>query len=576
MRALPVAVVAALAFLQSCSCGGPAGACKTTADCSDPAAPHCAPMLGACVACLDDTMCPVGQVCNVSGQCQAGCDGTSCTMGLVCNADAGACVGCLTNANCATAQLPLCNPATQTCVGCLSATDCHDPLHPVCDPTSNSCVACITDANCPAGQVCNATSCVPGCTATHGCPTGAVCGPRGTCVQCAGDADCSGLTPRCDTGTNHCVACLPGANDNCPMGQYCRPDFVCERGCKTNTDCPSGMCVNHSCTMCTGDAQCAAGNICTNGSCVPGCSATNPCGAGQDCCSGHCENLQTDPNNCGVCGTTCGAGATCCGASCKALNTVTDCGTCGNACAAGQGCCGTSCATLNTKTNCGACGTVCGTDQFCDGTTCRNQTFPEFCANKNVYAITDGIALDTAATGVLASTIQQYCSSTTMIQTGPQTTAAWVDQTTGQLLLGGGTTVVTAGGPFPNKPVKWLERTQQVTKVYFETNGLNTYYFKKRSDASVLVTELATWCNPSRDVFVVELASDPTSGTLVLMTYGLCSGAGTATGAWYWANTMLPNRMMYTNSWYIYQWDDTNPNGTADMNDTFTPLATGL
>jgi len=64
MRALPVAVVAALAFLQSCSCGGPAGACKTTADCSDPAAPHCAPMLGACVACLDDTMCPAGQVCN--------------------------------------------------------------------------------------------------------------------------------------------------------------------------------------------------------------------------------------------------------------------------------------------------------------------------------------------------------------------------------------------------------------------------------------------------------------------------------------------------------------------------------
>lgn len=612
----------AFAVLSACTCA-PGVTCSTREDCTDAQKPYCAPALGRCVECIEDSMCQDGFVCNAEGRCEAGCRepdtrcslgricvaGTGCVecqedaqcgpghvcandacvpgcsaanpvcpQGTVCDVNAGRCVGCVDQGDCTTAPLLLCDPASQTCVECIGASDCHDPMKPVCDPTSHTCVRCAGDSDCPAGSVCTNNACVPGCSASHPCPTGQVCTAGGQCVQCESDANCSGATPRCDVGSHTCVPCLPGASDNCPAGQYCRNDFVCERGCKTGADCPSGVCqADHSCAACTRDNECAAGRVCQNGTCIDACSPTAACGAGLDCCSGHCKNFQNDVANCGACGHTCSGGQACCGAGCADLqNDPNNCGACGTVCGAGATCCAGQCKALNTLANCGTCGNACGVDQFCDGMTCRNQTFPEFCANRNVYAIRDGITLDDAATNVLASTIQQYCSSQTTLQYGPQTNAAWVDQTTGALLLGGGSTVVTAGGPFPNKVVKWLERTNQNTKVYFSSNGLDTFYFKKRLDDSIVVSRLSTWCNPNRDVFLVELATDPTSSTLALIAYGLCSpGNGTQTGAWYWANVMLPNKSSYPDSWYLYEWNDTNMNSLPDLTDTFTQLASG-
>jgi Cys-rich repeat protein len=623
MSRLPNAAVFAVAVfaltLGGCACE-PGVRCTQRADCSDPSKPYCASALGACVECIENAQCAAGQVCNAIGACEPGCTEGSCETGqvckpgqgcvqcvtdvqcgpqrvcandlcvmgcsaanpgcptgLVCDTDSRKCVGCVDRASCQAPGQRVCNPATQTCVACLADTDCPEPGLTTCDPQSHECVQCTGDTQCPVGNLCTANRCVPGCSATRPCAAGAVCSNIGQCVMCLGDNDCGGATPRCDVPTNRCVACLPGAGDNCGVGWYCRPDLVCERGCKTGADCPSGVCLpSHSCQSCTADTQCVAGSVCQGGTCVAACSATNPCGAGNTCCNGRCEAVQTDVNNCGACGRACGAGQTCCAGACKRLDMVTDCGSCGNVCGTGGGCCGAKCEPLNSLTNCGTCGNVCGADQFCDGTTCRNQTFPEFCANRAVYAIRDGVPLDDVATNTLASTISTNCSAQTNLQYGPQTNPAWVDQDAGTLLLGGGSTVVTAGGPFPNKPVRWLERTRQVTKVYFSSNGLDTFYFKKRSDNSTLVTRAQTWCNVNRDVFVVQLTTDPISGTLALLAYGLCSpGNGTQTAAWYWANVMLPQRARYTDSWYLFEWVDTNLNGLPEVTDTFTQLASG-
>jgi Cys-rich repeat protein len=621
---LPV-VLCFLSFalvLAGCNCAQ-AVRCTDKQDCVDPLKPYCAPVLGACVECLSDDMCQDGFVCNAEGECEAGCrnerdrcflgrfciagvgcvectadeqcgagrvcsmnvcvpgcsvTNPTCPQGLVCDVNSGRCVGCVDHGDCTTPPLALCDPSAQTCVECLTHADCTDPSRPVCDLASHSCVRCVVDANCPAGNVCRNNTCTPGCSSNQPCPQGQVCSPGGQCVQCVSDAQCSGATPRCHSATNTCVACLPGPGDNCPVGQYCRADFVCERGCKTGADCPSGVCLaDHSCQGCVDDTQCAAGKVCQNGTCIDMCGPAAACGTSLDCCAGHCKNLQNDVAHCGACGRACATGQACCSAGCVNLQTDNNnCGACGNVCGAGAACCAGQCKPLNTLSNCGACGNACGVDQFCDGQTCRDQTFPEFCANRNVYAIRDGIPLDDAATNMLASTILQYCSSQTNLQYGPQTNPAWVDQTTGALLLGGGSTVVTAGGPFPNKVVKWLERTNRTTKVYFSSNGIDTFYFKKRSDDSVVTSRLASWCNPNRDVFIVELVTDPTSATLALIAYGLCSpGNGTQTGAWYWANVMLPNRASYPDSWYLYEWLDTNMNSLPDMTDTFTVIASG-
>lgn len=570
--------------------------CTTHADCPSGACR----LDGTCAACLDDSQCPAGTRCGPTGDCEAGCSDTngSCPSGKYCLAGAGnVCVDCTNDAHCGPGRV--CSPQN-TCVPGCSATqpqcppgqvcdltrnacvvctqDAHCQSGQVCDLSSNTCVACTSDTHCPAGKVCFGKSCVPGCNAGHACPAPQVCDlATGTCGQCATDAHCPTGAPRCDPQSRTCKSCLPGPTDNCPAGNYCRADFICERGCKNNLDCPSGLCLaDHSCQACTTDAQCAAGKVCSQGVCIAACSATNPCGAGKSCCASHCADVQNDVNNCGACGVKCAAGQGCCNGSCQPLNTQSNCGACGTSCTTGQACCSGTCQGITTPQQCGACGVTCAPGQFCDGATCQTPTFPNFCANNRVYVIYDGIPIDIATANVLASTIQQYCSPQTIITYGTQTDPALIDQTTGASLIPAPATIVTAGGPFPNKVVKWLERTSMVTKVYFATNGTSEYYFRRRSDNATMSTMPAALCSPHRDQFVMELATDPTSGNLALIGYGLCNGGyGTQAAGWFWANVMLPNRAAYPDTWYVFDWVDTNNDSVPNAGDSYTRVNSG-
>jgi Cys-rich repeat protein len=614
----PSLVLFSALIFSACNCTKPGVECAADAECTDGVRNRCVANEcvqctthsecpsgacradGTCAVCLDDSQCPSGTVCGPTGECQVGCADTngSCPSGKYCLSSQGnVCVDCTLDSHCGpgrvcsaqnacvpgcSANQPQCSPGqvcdltTGTCVLCTK--DAHCSNGQVCDPQSHTCVQCANDSQCPLGKVCWSKSCIPGCNATHGCPAPNICDTvTGTCVQCSTDAQCGGTTPRCDPQSHTCKPCLPGASDNCPAGNYCRADFVCERGCKAGADCPSGVCLpNHSCQACTGDAQCAAGMVCDNGTCISACSATSPCGTGKTCCTAHCADTKNDVNNCGACGVVCGAGQGCCNGSCAPLNTAAHCGACGTTCGTGQACCSGSCQGITTPQQCGACGVSCSAGQFCDGTTCKTPTFPNFCANNRVYAIYDGIAVDQSATNTLGSTITQYCSAQTVVTYGNQTDPALIDQTTGKLVVPPPATIVSAGGPFPNKVVKSLERTSMVTKVYFASNGTTEYYFRKRSDNTAVSTLPVALCSPHRDHFVMELATDPNSGNLALVGYGLCNGGyGTQAAAYYWANVMLPNRASYPDSWYVYEWVDTNNDSIANAGDSFTKLGSG-
>jgi Cys-rich repeat protein len=544
-----------------------------------PSGQVCQSGTGACVECLIDSHCGVGHVCGTANTCKVGCSAAhpSCPTGSVCNTSTGTCVGCNSSADCGDPTRPVCDVPSHTCVACLANADCKDASKPLCDTASKTCVACLSDAQCHAGELCKAGACVPGCSATHSCPTGKQCQlSTGTCVECVDDTGCSGLKPRCDTGSQTCVECVPGPTDNCPAGKYCRADFVCEQGCKNGSACANGVCLsNHNCGTCVADSQCAAGYVCQSGACVAGCSAQNPCGTGNSCCGQHCVNYKTDVKNCGSCGNVCGAGQGCCNGACVGLATTSNCGACGVSCGTGAGCCAGSCKSLTSQTNCGGCGISCSSGDFCDGVQCRTPTYPNFCLNKKVYVIYDQIALDDAAANTMASTIPAQCPPGTQITYAPQTNPTYVDQTTGEPLVGAGSTMVLAGGPFPNKPVKWLERTGQVTRLYFDNDGVN-FYFKKRADGSVVSQMPGSTCSSHYDRFLLELVTDPRNGTLSLIGYGMCSGGyGTAASGWFYANTLLPNRASYPKSWYVVSWTDNNNDSAPNSADTFTVLASG-
>jgi hypothetical protein len=222
----------------------------------------------------------------------------------------------------------------------------------------------------------------------------------------------------------------------------------------------------------------------------------------------------------------------------------------------------------------------CSVDNDCsmnESSQCNAPIYPNFCANTTVYVIHDGITADQNAADLMASTITANCPSTVMVHTANQTDASLVDQTTGQPLAGAGVTYVFGGGPFANKPIKWLEQTQLATKVYFSApDGVN-YDWMVRNVATPVASMPAATCSTHLDQFVTELVTDPMSGTLSLVGYGACTGGqGTLAAAYFYANVILPNTAMYPDSWYVFSWSDTNNNATPDAGDTFTVQAHGL
>src|SRR6476646_9743536 len=79
------------------------------------------------------------------------------------------------------------------------------------------------------------------------------------------------------------------------------------------------------------------------------------CATGQTLCNGTCVNTQTNPNNCGACGSICPAGGACKNGACAS-----------GSCPSGETRCRGTCVNLLTNAqNCGTCGTACPAGQSC-------------------------------------------------------------------------------------------------------------------------------------------------------------------------------------------------------------------
>lgn len=83
------------------------------------------------------------------------------------------------------------------------------------------------------------------------------------------------------------------------------------------------------------------------------------CASGESVCGGACANLQSDRDNCGVCGHACGDGLVCAR------------GDCIEGCDNGLPRCNGACVDTSTDhDNCGNCNVACNADQTCNGGTC--------------------------------------------------------------------------------------------------------------------------------------------------------------------------------------------------------------
>lgn len=201
--------------------------CITAADCPA-AAPLCDATRKQCSQCVSRSDCGVAApACNLqTGQCEeclvdADCNGTgACAQDHTCHPF------CTSNADCAENDQQdiigngdICNTTSGACVECVTAADCTDPEAPLCSE-QNRCVACSVDADCSAptpfcsqlnrggqGQNQRENVCVACLVATDCSATKPICSTMtGACVACQTDADCPDATlPNCDD-TGICIA----------------------------------------------------------------------------------------------------------------------------------------------------------------------------------------------------------------------------------------------------------------------------------------------------------------------------------------------------------------------------------
>ena len=179
-----------------------------------------------------------------------------------------------------------------------------------------------------------------GCVFNADCEAGLVCAAHACRATCRTDRDCA---------TN--TRCLRGDDG---LSSACVPNPPAAVACGRDADCPAGnACLSGVCrALCQQDYDCRVVNpltACVSGMCVSTCNAPN------SVCGVTCTNLQTDPANCGACGTACPSGA-CAGGACVAV------------CASPRRMCGSTCVDVTSDvTNCGACGTSCGAGLCVEG-----------------------------------------------------------------------------------------------------------------------------------------------------------------------------------------------------------------
>lgn len=379
-------------------------------------------------------------------------------------------------------------------------------------------VASIAFASCgPGGGKTDAGVNGDGGSVDSGTPDAGCTCAMGVCLGDGGCGECA-LDRDCPSGK---PACDPSRNtcvvcraapDSCDAGTYCLNE-ACVPGCGRDSDCSSGVCLGtHDCLNCRGDGECAGGRLCGTGACIAPCTTT--CANGRSCCGGRCVDVTRDPAFCGNCTTACAA------------------------------------------------------DAFCGTSMCRAPLLSNTCTLPSATVLLDGI--DDSAGVSMATALVSACTPAVNVRTVGQLDAGVLNPVTGEPLVPG-ELFCAAGGSFRQRAIAWLE--QNGLAPVRDTSTTSIYRYSLR-DGGIVAAGPVGDLNALHDIFVIQIVRAP-SGATVLNAGGYYT-EGTAAGAWYFVNRLLPMRASLTNGWYVVEWRDTMLNGLPDPGDTWTPIAQGL
>lgn len=250
------------------TCCPPPARCFGPNDCPT-GRPECNGATGVCFggdSCLSDNDCNTKPGCE-GGICRCDEQGVCSRRQDECASDEDCFVsGAYANKVCIQAASPT---ACVDAPACTSDAQCSSlglvcDLRDVSNPSYQRCISgppCTTANNCQQGQACVGMICVvEDCTNNPGlCQAGQVCEP--TSRQCV------------NTPLGPC----PNGDSDCQAGYFCNTTLspsACRLGCRSNADCPGGVCNAQNacegsqgpqgvlCGACTSNADCPAGTEC--------------------------------------------------------------------------------------------------------------------------------------------------------------------------------------------------------------------------------------------------------------------------------------------------------------------------
>jgi hypothetical protein len=204
-------------------------------------------------SCAQPGNCPEGYTCAVSGVCELGdCSVTGCVSGYVCELESGT-------------------------LQCVSTTAPPPEDAGPSQDSGDTGLACQSNADCTSSSICLDGACVPPASQ---CYDGTQCPVGDRCVQGA-------CTPSCQVSED-------GGSSSCPTGYSCTA---------IDDASTSGVCTGNP-TPCESDpSECAAGTVCAQNHCVPGCNTSDTCPTGEQCVQGGCVPSQVPlPPTCSTTG----------------------------------------------------------------------------------------------------------------------------------------------------------------------------------------------------------------------------------------------------------------------------------
>ncbi|MEO6603853.1 MAG: hypothetical protein ABIQ16_28475 [Polyangiaceae bacterium] len=362
----------------------------------------------------------------------------------------------------------------------------------------------------------------------------------------AGGAPDASQCPLCASGfcftDGTCVDCLPSA-DNCPSGKVCGSTNKCVPGCKADgTSCASGVCADATnCQSCIGDKECGDAKVCGDNTCAAACTVAQEgtsqgCSTGHTCCSQHCIDADTDSEHCGACGAACAKGQFC------------GPGACSDAGEAGAG---------------GASGTC---------VSCHDTVLANVCSVPQIAVVLDGQDGNETTGRALAAALVAHCEPAPLVREVKQTVPDALNPASGRPVSGAHELLVSAGGSYFARLLVYLD-SQRVSPIYSYDDGESTIGFREASNDHTVVSRQKDEPNEDHDFFVIQIARDATTGSLVLNAQGFWV-SGTIAATYFFSHGMLPTLETFDKAWYVYEWKDKNGDHAPDLNE-ITAVAAG-